>query len=407
MKHNELNDLLNMTVTELLNEIEKFSNLKDNFSWHDVFELFNYPLHLHLRQDFFKIKKKRDIPKFVNKYIFTQQDIFDFYFKFGFKADFRSGYRLGDGIFYSFEKLPKQIKKSIKAHMPYEREKLQYPTMSKRDWIRIRQRDAYMKISVTAIGNEKAKEKAFAKLRRSYNILNFVVGNRVSTNRSANSSFYYYMHSTKHGYGELSEGNKPERNIWKPKHVDKYIRIINAIFNKKNPVELEQRILNAIDIYGLIEHDTPLHVRFLICIIGLESLLLGSDDRDYLGLKIAEKITFLLADIKWWQKEIYKIPLHKYDTITNEFVQKHLFDSRIKLHEKMKEFYDKRSRFAHTGIAKRKRTITEDDYQWADNFLRWSTERLVPLTKKFNHIAKKNADDLKYLDSYFQRLRYT
>lgn len=234
-----------------------------------------------------------------------------------------------------------------------------------------------------------------------------MVGNNVRSVDQPITPFFYYMHDSQLNIGELSQGHKSEINIWKPRLADDYIKKINVLFNKQNPTELEKRILNAIDVYGLIEPDTPLNVRFLLCIIGIESLFLGKDDRDYLGMKIAEKVSFLLADVKWWQKEIYKIPFHRYDKIDDEFVKKHLLDSRINLHEKIKGFYNKRSAFAHSGHERRNKMITEDDYRWAANFLRWSIELVLPMTKKFTHIAKNNETDKKCLDLYFQKLKYS
>jgi len=148
----ELNDLLNLTVSELLNEIEKISNLKNSFSWHDLFDLFNAPMKLDIQGELAKVKNKNQLRKYVNKYIFATQDEFNFYFKFGFKADFRNSYQLGDGIFFSLEKLPSSSRRFIKQNMIYERARKDHPTIKDKDWIRIRKRDSYMKINVKAIG---------------------------------------------------------------------------------------------------------------------------------------------------------------------------------------------------------------------------------------------------------------
>ena len=67
MRNDELNDLLNMTVSELLNEVEKSPNLKDVFSWHDLFELFNAPISLDVQKELFKINNKQKLEKYVKK----------------------------------------------------------------------------------------------------------------------------------------------------------------------------------------------------------------------------------------------------------------------------------------------------------------------------------------------------
>lgn len=403
----ELNDLLNMTVDELLDEIEQIPNLKNAFTWNDLFELLNHPISLKKQEELYKIKNKKQLTNYVNKNILTQIDTFNFYFKFGMKGDFRNGFQLGDGVFYSLEKIPSKTRKFIRSHMLYENARKHHPTIKDKDWIRLRKRDSYMHISVKAIGKEKAQEKAIVKLRRNHNILKLVVGNNVRSHQHPSTSFFYCLDTTPTHVGLISDEFESKFNIWKPKISNNYIKKINLIFNKRNPTELEQRILNAIDIYGQIEPDTPLNVQFLLCIIGLESLLLGKDDRDYLGVKIAEKISFLLADVKWWQKEIYKIPFHKFSKVNNSFVKKHQYDSRIKMNQKVKEFYGKRSKIAHTGVPSSNKPITEDDYEWASNFLRWSIELVLPMTKKYTHIAKNSNNDTKYLDLHFQKLRFS
>lgn len=402
----DLNDLLNMTVDEMLDEIEQIPELKNAFTWNDLFGIFNHPISLKKQEELYKIKNKKQLIEYVDKNILIPIDTFNFYFKFGMKGDFRNGFQLGDGIFCSLEKIPTKTRKFIKEHMLYENARKHFPTIKDKDWVRIRKRDSYMRITVKAIGTEKAQEKAIAKLRRNHNILKLIVGNNVRTHQRPFTSFFYCLETTSTHGGLLSDEFESKFNIWKPKHADNYIKKINLIFNKKNPTELEQKILNAIDIYGQIEPDTPLNVRFLLCIIGLEGLLLGKEDRDYLGAKIAEKISFLLADVKWWHKEIYKIPFHKYSTINNSFVKKHQYDSRVKMNQKVKEFYGKRSQIAHAGISSSNKPITEDDYRWASNFLRWSIELILPMTKKYTHIAKNSNTDSKYLDLHFQKLRF-
>ena len=405
MSDNDLNDLLNMTVDELFQEIEKIPTLKDVFTWHDIFEIFNHPISLKMKEELYKIKNKKQLIDYVNKYVLTQIDTFNFYFKFGMKGDFRNGFQLGDGVFYSLDRIPTKTRKFIRSHMLYENARKHYPTIKNKDWLRLRKRDSYMCIQVNAIGIQKAEEKAIAKLRKNHNILKLIVGNNVRTDRPS-TPFNFCLETTSRHNGLISDEFETRFTIHKPRFSNDYIKKINLIFNKKNPTELEQRILNAIDIYGQIEPDTPLNIRFLLCIIGLESLLLGKDDRDYLGTKIAEKISFLLAGVKWWQKEIYKIPFHKYSAINDAFVKKHLFDSRIKLNQKIKEFYGKRSQIAHSGLSSSNKPITENDYIWSANFLRWSIELILPMTKKYVRMAKNNDNDKKYLDLYFQQLRF-
>lgn len=90
----ELNDSLNMTVDELLDELEQIPTLKNAFTWNDLFGIFNHPLSLTKQEELYKIKNKKQLIDYVNKYILTQIDTFNFYFKFGMKGDFRNGFQL-------------------------------------------------------------------------------------------------------------------------------------------------------------------------------------------------------------------------------------------------------------------------------------------------------------------------
>ncbi len=404
----KIHEQIRSIPNQIISELETFPEQKNQFLHPDIIGLFNWgPLDTNIysetKKPFSKITKK-DVQIIADKHVFRNPEDYEFYFKFGFSYDFRTGYRLGTGIFYSLDRLPEQPRKFILSHIPYERAKDHFPRMSKKDWLKIRRRDAYMKITIKSIGEYKAREKAFSEVKRNYNIFKIVDGIRDDTEDK--SPFYYYMYATKQKRGLLNESNDFEFHIVKSKFHDKQIKKINKIFIKKNPTELEQRILNAIDVYGLIESDTPLHVKFLLCIIGLESLLLGKNDRDYLGMKIAEKVTFLLYDVHWWLKEIYNIPISDMDKINQSFVEKHKLESRLKLHKKIQDFYDKRSSLAHEGVRYSKKNITKDDYDWASYFLRWTVETLLNKIGKYTHIAKKNKEDKKYLDLFFQKLKY-
>lgn len=401
--HEDLPKILN----QIIDELDTFPEQKNNFLGSDISSLFSWTpltrsIYSETNKPFPKITKK-NVQKLVDNYIFQKPRDFEFYFEFGYSDDFPNGYQLGSGIFYSFDKLPKHTRDFILLNMPYEDERLQRPLLSDEDWIKQRKKDAHMKIIVKANGEYKAKEKAFSEIKRNYNIFKIIDG--ISEDMQDNSPFHYSAYDTQQKIGWLNERHVSKFHITKWEFHDKQIKKINKIFNKKNPSELEQRILNAIDVYGLIESDTPLHVKFLLCIIGLESLLLGKDDRDYLGTKIAEKVTFLLSDVHWWLMKIYDITFDESDKITERFIKKHKTNSRLLLHKKIKEFYKKRSELAHEGL-NLKKSITRNDYSWASNFLRWTVEILVEKTDEYTHIAQKSKDDEKSLDLYFQKLKY-
>lgn len=64
---------------------------------------------------------------------------------------------------------------------------------------------------------------------------------------------------------------------------DQMVREITKMGINKHTSELEKRVLNAIDIFGLSDDATALEIR----------LLLSEGDKDYLGWKLSEKVAFL------------------------------------------------------------------------------------------------------------------
>ena len=69
---------------------------------------------------------------------------------------------------------------------------------------------------------------------------------------------------------------------------DQMVREITKMGINKHTSELEKRVLNAIDIFGLSDDATALEI----------TLLLSEGDKDYLGWKLSEKVAFLVADTR-------------------------------------------------------------------------------------------------------------
>lgn len=191
--------------------------------------------------------------------------------------------------------------------------------------------------------------------------------------------------------------------------IDKTIHDINTIINKEGKNELENRIINVIDLFILIEKDTPLYVRFMICIISLETLLISKSDKDYLGWKLSEKISFILGTSEFWIRIYNKIgddhlfPSHA--PIPKEAANNNA-ENRSSLYYKMRDLYNKRSKFAH-GTKNKDDEITENDYFLAYSFVRLIMMAMLDLINKgYTHIAKKSNGDKSYLDMYIEKMKY-
>jgi len=166
---------------------------------------------------------------------------------------------------------------------------------------------------------------------------------------------------------------------WSKYRVDifgKYMDLFSSISQKRKPTRLEEKIIQAIQIFWLSRLSQRNEIRFLILISAFESLLLTQNDRDYLGLKLAEKTTFLL------EKET---------------------DKRKKLYKLMKKYYSKRSDLVHKGENK----ITDADERTANNIFTNLVFKMLDLTGSYEKLEQKSNDrDKQGVEDYIDSLRF-
>lgn len=157
----------------------------------------------------------------------------------------------------------------------------------------------------------------------------------------------------------------------------KYMDLLSTISQKGKPTRLEQKIVQAIQVFWMSRLSNRTEIRFLILIAAFESLLLTQNDRDYLGLKLAEKTTFLL------EKEA---------------------DRRSELFKLMKNYYGKRSDLVHKG----ENTITEVDERTAENIFKTLIFKMLDLTGTYEKMEQKSHDkDKEGLEDYIESLKFT
>jgi predicted AlkP superfamily phosphohydrolase/phosphomutase len=91
-------------------------------------------------------------------------------------------------------------------------------------------------------------------------------------------------------------------NIITSESYDKMISDLNKLINKVETTEIEKRIINALDFFGMIENITSLRMKFLLVVFALEGLILSGDDKDYsIRKKLPEKIAFLILEPSNWE----------------------------------------------------------------------------------------------------------
>lgn len=191
----------------------------------------------------------------------------------------------------------------------------------------------YMQIQVKSIGQHKARGEAVFQLKRNVNILKFVYDMQNYQHLfQSPSPFDYCCEVDKIGFidSELATEFSRSPIIGRQDIFDK-ISEINEITNNPNREDIDNRILNAIDVFGMIEDSMPLNVRFMLCTIALEGLLLSDDDKDYLNWKLAEKLTFLLGIGSYGFILAFDIEPNNRAILTEEYMARNLVESRIRL----------------------------------------------------------------------------
>lgn len=140
-----------------------------------------------------------------------------------------------------------------------------------------------MVLEVESVGGERAAEKAIQNLRRSlsiYKIASHVTGVVLDVSPRSPVDYAYDIR----GRGLIGGGSSGGLDIpffYHPS-FDDMISTLSTMCSNRSPADLESRILDAVDVYGLIEDSRPLHVKFMLCVIALEGMLLSKNDKDYL-----------------------------------------------------------------------------------------------------------------------------
>ncbi len=398
---------------ELFDILKQLPDKGENATYRDISDFF-VGILIYTRNLSIDDVTYDDLKKALDRRVFGQPYIYEFYFRLGQTSGFPDGYQLGSGKLYSFDKLPAHVRKHISGEWKYEyRDNKEYARTLK-EYEEYRQKDWFMFVEVKSVGWNKAIEKAILVARRNLNIYKLVyftesyhehiVGPRPPLD-------YYFSIKNGGRMGGAHAGGSFGRPLFRvdSASLDGMISDVNLIMHKTNRSELEKRILNTVDVIGMIDESTPLHIRFMLCIVALEGLLLAKGDRDYLGWKLAEKISFLLADSAAWNLTTYNIDPEKKRVLTKKFIMKRLAESRIRLNDLVHDLYDKRSSFAHSGLGKKQtsKEITADDYDKASLIVRWVVEKLLELRNSgITHIAKKKEPDNNSLDVYIQKLKY-
>jgi Apea-like HEPN len=172
-------------------------------------------------------------------------------------------------------------------------------------------------------------------------------------------------------------GKNSITNGWARFHpaLKQEVEEVRKVFAKQKNSELERKLILSSKMYWLALQSYSPEITFISLISALESLLLGVSDRDYIGLKISEKVAFLMSDE---QKE------------------------RLRIYKSMKRFYDIRSSLVH-GKSGKAVMIDTADLDAVKNVFMTVFEKVLNLLGTYSSLS---TEDSKGLDDYINELRF-
>ncbi len=150
---------------------------------------------------------------------------------------------------------------------------------------------------------------------------------------------------------------------------------VKKVFAKQKNSELERKLILSSKMYWLALQSYSPEITFISLISALESLLLGEGDRDYIGLKIAEKVAFLLSDEQEQRLQIFKL---------------------------MRKYYNTRSSLVH-GKSGKSVQVAAADLGTIKNIFTAVFEKVLNLVEQYPSL---HTEDEKGLDDYINQLRF-
>jgi hypothetical protein len=403
-------------LSDLYETLDGIQEFRDKISIRDLDAFFHDILFNTKRRSIEKVTKL-DVETALRLHLLHEGRDFDFYFGPYMVAGLPRGVELGFGQLRPFDELPAKAQEYISAHRgraPFRDKGGSIPPKKTID------RDWFLYLRVKTVGWMDALEKAQLGMKRTLSAYELVTGAmefmqgfvHYQYGPGLDQNFYMFCDVTdeSHHYKvaevPLFIGNLPGS--------EELVDDMTLILRKNTFSELESRILAVVDIFGMIDDDTPLNVKFLLKVIALEALLLSEDDRDYLGWKLAEKIAYLLGDNKYWIAFSYEILPHlsflgnaPEDLVKDEFVKEKRSESRARLNKEVVRLYRKRSAFAHQQGRRAKEQVIGYDYDMVSWLLRLSVITMLALSKRgITHLKKQKTVDPSSFDGLIEKLKY-
>jgi hypothetical protein len=377
-------------VYQILAESPKYSA---KISVLDVENFFTEILHYTRRKSFQEITLQ-DLRTALRRHILREDQDFDFYYPIGKADGFLEGQTLGAGELQSFDGLPARVRIYVKKARGLGR----YPHNASNTFSGRKLEDNwFLHVRIRTIGWTNAALNAERLAQRSLAAFEVLTGHSefmrtFVRNPLGREVFVSCGEDEASGYYPPAESSFGVSNM---PGFESQLKDLTLMIRRENMSELERRIVSVIDILAMIDERTPLNIKFLLKMFALEGLLLSEDDRDYLGWRLSEKITFLLGDNKVWVAFAFGILPHMgfvgngiAELVEDEFAEIHTLESRLILNREVVRLYRKRFAFAHPRPRPGKDAIAENDYEMISWLLRLSVSSILALTKMESRILR-------------------
>ena len=181
----------------------------------------------------------------------------------GHGLNLTEGYELGTGKLYSFDFLPPDVKErlipgvSTKNVENKNQDLINIEKVKKRDrW--------YMKIEVSSIGSVKAIEKAILDFKRNMNVYKLTHLSEIyyPTEKDFFSSKYEAKCEDQFlNYSFYFADPTISRNADHDASISDLNSIVTKYAMKEELNDVEERLMNGMGIYGMIDQHTPTHIR--------------------------------------------------------------------------------------------------------------------------------------------------
>lgn len=153
------------------------------------------------------------------------------------------------------------------------------------------------------------------------------------------------------------------------------MELMKNVLAKPKSTEIERKLLLSSKMYWLALQSASPEITFISLMSALESLLLGEGDRDYIGLKISEKVAFLLSEEQ---------------------------EKRLQIFKTMKRFYTIRSSLVH-GKGGKASIVEQADVTTIIGIFLGAFEKMLHFAETYSSLTTNDGTGL---DDYFNTLRF-